>query len=114
MNIYIATKLFSFFDRRISYMMYEITENVIRELKVDNYHIFLPFKESNKKVSMDGNVSKNIFDADINSLKNIDVLIGIVDGLSLDAGIGFEVGYCIAKRIPIILFSTDFINSKIG
>ena len=40
MNIYIATKLFSFFDRRISYMMYEITENVIKELKVDNYHIF--------------------------------------------------------------------------
>ena len=114
MNIYIATKLFSFFDRRISYMMYEITENVIKELKIDNYHIFLPFKESNKKVSMAGNVSKNIFDADINSLKNIDVLIGIVDGLSLDAGIGFEVGYCIAKRIPIILFSTDFINSKIG
>ena len=81
MNIYIATKLFSFFDRRISYMMYEITENVIRELKVDNYHIFLPFKESNKKVSMAGNVSKNIFDADIKSLKNIDVIIGIVDGL---------------------------------
>ena len=72
MNIYIATKLFSFFDRRISYMMYEITENVIKELKIDNYHIFLPFKESNKKVSMAGNVSKNIFDADINSLKNID------------------------------------------
>lgn len=114
MNIYIATKLFSFFDRRISYMMYEITENVIKELKIDNYHIFLPFKESNKKVSMAGNVSKNIFDTDISSLKNIDVLIGIVDGLSLDAGIGFEVGYCIAKRIPIILFSTDFINSKIG
>ena len=114
MNIYIATKLFSFFDRRISYMMYEITENVIKELKIDNYHIFLPFKESNKKVSMNGNVSKNIFNADINSLKNIDVLIGIVDGLSLDAGIGFEVGYCIAKRIPIILFSTDFVNSKVG
>lgn len=114
MNIYIATKLFSFFDRRISYMMYEITENVIKELKINNYHIFLPFKESNKKVSTTGNVSKNIFDADINSLKNIDVLIGIVDGLSLDAGIGFEVGYCIAKSIPIILFSTDFINSKIG
>ena len=39
MNIYIATKLFSFFDRRISYMMYEITENVIKELKIDNYEV---------------------------------------------------------------------------
>lgn len=51
--------------------------------------------------------------ADINSLKNTDVFICRIDGLSFDAGIGFELGYCLGKECLLYVFSTDFIRAKI-
>ena len=93
-NIYLATKLYSFFDRKTSVVMYN---SVLNSKKFSDDNIYLPFKNSNMKISTIGNVSKNIFDADINSLKNTDVFICRIDGLSFDAGIGFELGYCLGK-----------------
>ena len=103
-NIYLATKLFSFYDRYASTNMYDA---VLKSKKYENANIYLPFRDSNMKVSNIGNVSKNIFDADINSLKNTDVFICRIDGLSFDAGIGFELGYCLAKESLLYVFVTD-------
>lgn len=109
-NIYLATKLFSFYDRYASTNMYDA---ILKSKKYENANIYLPFRDSNMKVSNIGNVSKNIFDADINSLKNTDVFICRIDGLSFDAGIGFELGYCLAKESLLYVFSTDFVRTKI-
>lgn len=109
-NIYLATKLFSFYDRYASTNMFE---SILESEKYKNANIYLPFRDSNMKVSSIGNVSKNIFYADINSLKNTDVFICRIDGLSFDAGIGFELGYCLAKKSLLYVFSTDFIRTKI-
>ena len=43
------------------------------------------------KVSTDGNVAKNIFEADINSLNNTDIFITRLDGISYDAGVGLVI-----------------------
>ena len=109
-NIYLATKLFSFYDRYASTNMYN---GILKSEKYKNANIYLPFRDSNMKVSNIGNVSKNIFDADINSLKNTDVFICRIDGLSFDAGIGFELGYCLGKESLLYVFSTDFIRTRI-
>ena len=109
-NIYLATKLFSFYDRYASTNMYD---GILKSKKYKNANIYLPFRDSNMKVSNIGNVSKNIFDADINSLKNTDVFICRIDGLSFDAGIGFELGYCLGKESLLYVFSTDFIKTRI-
>ena len=109
-NIYLATKLFSFYDRYASTNMYDA---ILKSKKYKDENIYLPFRDSNMKVSNIGNVSKNIFDADINSLKNTDVFICRIDGLSFDAGIGFELGYCLGKECLLYVFSTDFIRAKI-
>ena len=109
-NIYLATKLFSFYDRYASTNMYEA---VLRSKKYSSSPIYLPFRDSNMKVSTQGNVAKNIFQADINSLKNTDVFICRIDGLSYDAGIGFELGYCLANDCTLYVFSTDFYKTKI-
>ena len=58
-NIYLATKLYSFFDRQVSVVMYN---SVLSSKKFRNDNIYLPFKDSNMKVSTVGNVAKNIFD----------------------------------------------------
>ena len=39
------------------------------------------------KISTIGNVSKNIFEADIKSLNNTDIFITRLDGTSYDAGV---------------------------
>ena len=111
MKVYLATKLFSFFDRLVSVQMY----NAVRASSFfSEGTVYLPFRDSNMVVSDYGNVAKNIFDADVTSLLSMDYLICRVDGLSLDAGIGFEIGYCFAKHIPTCIFNTDFINSRIN
>lgn len=109
-NIYLATKLFSFYDRYASTNMYE---SILKSEKYKDANIYLPFRDSNMKVSNIGDVSKNIFDADINSLKKTDVFICRIDGLSYDAGIGFELGYCLGQDCLLYVFSTDFIRVKI-
>ena len=88
-------------------------DGILKSKKYKNANIYLPFRDSNMKVSNIGNVSKNIFYADINSLKNTDVFICRIDGLSFDAGIGFELGYCLGKESLLYVFSTDFIRTRI-
>ena len=109
-NIYLATKLYSFFDRKISVIMYN---SVLNSKKFSDDNIYLPFKDSNMKVSKVGNVAKNIFEADINSLNNTDIFITRLDGTSYDAGIGFEIEYCLAKGVPLYIFNTDFYKNKL-
>ena len=100
-NIYLATKLFSFYDRYASTNMYE---SILKSEKYKDANIYLPFRDSNMKVSNIGDVSKNIFDADINSLKKTDVFICRIDGLSYDAGIGFELGYCLGQDCLLYVY----------
>ena len=109
-NIYLATKLFSFYDRFASTNMYQA---ILNSKKYGSSFIYLPFRDSNMKVSTEGNVSKNIFEADIKSLNKTDVFICRIDGLSYDAGIGFELGYCLASDCILYVFSTDFYKTKI-
>jgi len=111
MKVYLATKLFSFFDRLVSVQMY----NAVKASSFfSEGNVYLPFRDSNMVVSDFGNVAKNIFVADVMGLLSTDYLICRVDGLSLDAGIGFEIGYCFAKHIPTCIFNTDFINSRVN
>ncbi len=83
-NIYLATKLYGFFDRKTSVVMYN---SVLNSKKLSDDNIYLPFKDSNMKISTIGNVSKNIFEADIKSLNNNDIFITIFDGTSYGAGV---------------------------
>ena len=75
-NIYLATKLFSFFDRLVSEIMYDSLERVAR---LNQSSIYLPFRDSNQKVSHKGNVAKNIFLADIKALDKTDIFVFSTD-----------------------------------
>ena len=109
MKVYLATKLFSFFDRLVSTYMYQSL--------IDTYgtttDIYLPFRDSNMKVNQTGNVSKNIFLADVKQLKETDMFVCRLDGPAFDSGIGFELGYCAAKNAPVIAVTTDYYNTRI-
>ena len=61
---------------------------------------------------------KKVFDADLNAIDNCDILFANVS--SKDTGTSVEIGYALAKNIPIILYydpefaETDHVNLMIA
>ena len=49
-----------------------------------------------------------IYKQDISALKASDVLVAILDGVSVDTGVAFEMGYADALGKPIIGLKTDY------
>ena len=61
---------------------------------------------------------KKVFDADLNAIDNCDILFANIS--SKDTGTSVEIGYALAKNIPIILYydpefaETDHVNLMIA
>ena len=51
---------------------------------------------------------KTIYEGDILALKTSDVLVAVLDGVDVDAGVAFEMGYAKALGKPIIGLKTDY------
>ena len=49
-----------------------------------------------------------IYDSDILALKTSDVIVAILDGAEVDAGVAYEMGYAKALGKPIIGLKTDY------
>jgi len=109
--VYFASKLFSPSDRLITLKM---SESLCGVPFLSDANFFIPYRDSNEKVDEYGDVAKNIFNADIKSLLLSDMLICRIDGLSYDSGVGFEIGFCFGKQIPIVVFSLDFYDSSVN
>lgn len=50
---------------------------------------------------------KQVYDHDVEGLKNADVVVAIYDGLMSDSGTAWEIGYAYALKKDIILLCTD-------
>ena len=51
---------------------------------------------------------RKLFDIDISALKSSDVVVAILDGLEVDSGTAFEIGYASALDKPVIALKTDY------
>ena len=49
-----------------------------------------------------------IYDSDILALKNSDVIVAVLDGAEVDAGVAYEMGYAKALGKPIVGLKTDY------
>ena len=49
-----------------------------------------------------------IYDSDILALKNSDVIVAVLDGAEVDAGVAYEMGYAKALGKPIAGLKTDY------
>ena len=49
-----------------------------------------------------------IYDSDILALKNSDVIVAVLDGAEVDAGVAYEMGYATALGKPIVGLKTDY------
>lgn len=50
---------------------------------------------------------KRIYEMNILALRNCDVIVAVLDGVEVDSGVAFEIGYATAIGKPVIGLKTD-------
>lgn len=104
--IYVAGPLFTIQDREFLIKI----RNMIRNLGCDT---FLPQEDNNdnangRKTETTQAKLKNIFRNDYKAIDRADAVIALLDGVPIDCGTAWEIGYAFAKGKPILGYRTDF------
>lgn len=104
--IYIAGPLFTMQDRA----QLEKIRNYVLQL---NFDTFLPHENNNDNA--DGRffnesqaTLKNIFKNDYQAIEKSDAVIALLDGVPVDCGTAWELGFAFALAKPILGIRTDF------
>lgn len=101
-QIYFASPLFS--NMELAYNAKVVS--MIREA-YPNVKVFLPQEADEINDKNNYADSKMIAKYDTNAVMNSDLLIAVLDGLTIDPGVASEVGVAYAKGIPCIGLFTD-------
>ncbi|KRM54849.1 nucleoside 2-deoxyribosyltransferase [Lacticaseibacillus sharpeae] len=102
MKIYFANGLFSQAD-------FEFNARIVAALRdqIPAINIYLPQENAainDKQAYAD---SKMIAQADTDELTSSQLVIAVLDGITIDAGVASEIGVAYAKGIPVIGLYTD-------
>src|SRR5687767_13712894 len=95
MKLYFAGPLFTTPERTWN-------AEVVAALRAAGHEVFLP--QENRP----GLDAAGIFASDVGGIDGADGLVGIMDGLEVDGGTCWEVGYAYGLGKPIVLVRTDF------
>jgi nucleoside 2-deoxyribosyltransferase len=100
MRVFLAAPLFSEAERNFN-------TQVAGELRAAGFDVWLaqeaPFIQ---KGSADE--KRAIFDGDIEAVRNSDIILALLDGIDVDPGVAFELGYAHALGKPIFGLKTDY------
>ena len=100
MKVFLAAPLFSEAER-------EFNSKIARRLRENGFEVWLaqeaPFIQQGSHKE-----KKMIYEGDILALKTCDVVLAVLDGLEVDAGVAYEMGYAKALGKPIIGLRTDY------
>jgi len=99
MKVFLAAPLFSEAERNFN-------SKVAKRLRDEGFEVWLaqeyPFiHEGTSKEK------KKIYEEDISALKACDFVVAILDGVEVDSGVAFEMGYAVAIRKPVLGLKTD-------
>ena len=90
-KVYIASPLFNEEERKFN--------EKIKSFLEKKYKVYLPQKDGllledliKEGVEIDS-ANRAIYNADINALKECDILLAILNGAHIDEGVAFEIGY---------------------
>ncbi|HUK92983.1 MAG TPA: nucleoside 2-deoxyribosyltransferase [Methanomicrobiales archaeon] len=97
-KIYLAAPLFSDAERNYNVLL--------RDFLVANGHcVYLP-QETGEGLEGRGR-DREIFASHVAALDAAGCVVAVCDGTDTDSGTAWEIGYAVAKRIPVIALSTD-------
>ncbi len=99
-TVYLAAPLFSEAER-------DFNRKLRDEIKSAGFSVFLPQEDSNN-VKDRKNRQEIIFNKNLNGIESSDIIVAVVDGIDVDSGTAWEIGYASAKGKPIIGLRTDF------
>ncbi len=52
--------------------------------------------------------NRKVFAGDLSALEGCDVVVALLDGVDVDTGVAFELGYAHALKKPIVGLKTDY------
>ena len=100
MKVFLAAPLFSEAER-------EFNCKLTRRLRESGFEVWLaqeaPFIQQGSHEE-----KLKIYEVDISALKTCDVVLAILDGVEVDPGVAYEVGYAKVLGKPIVGFKTDY------
>ena len=100
MKVFLAAPLFSEAERMFN-------SKIAKRLRENGFEVWLaqeaPFiQEGTHKEK------KPIYEGDILALKASDAVVAVLDGMEVDAGVAYEMGYAKALGKPIVGLKTDY------
>jgi nucleoside 2-deoxyribosyltransferase len=100
MKVFLAAPLFSEAER-------EFNSKTAKRLRDNGFEVWLaqeaPFIQHDTHKE-----KKAIYESDVSALNASDVVVAILDGSEVDAGVAYEIGYATALGKPIIGLKTDY------
>ena len=99
MRLFLAAPLFSDAER-------DFNLRVATELRKKGFEVWLA--QEHKFVEHDSMEGKRaIFEEDLEALKRADLILAVLDGVDVDTGVAFEMGYAHALGKHIFALKTD-------
>ena len=105
-RVFLAAPLFSEAERNFNSLIAE-------SLRQEGYIVWLA-QETTLAQEAGHKDNQKVYETNISMLKESDVVVAILDGLAVDAGVAYEMGFAKALNKPIIGLRTDLrVFSKI-
>ena len=99
MRVYVAGPLFTDAER-------EFNARLAARLEGAGYRVFLPQRDTPQDQAGSGYAAR-IFQADLVGLNRADVVLAVCDGIPVDDGTAWEIGYAFARGLPVVGLRTD-------
>jgi Nucleoside 2-deoxyribosyltransferase len=100
---YVAHRLFAAHDRALgAYVAHRLA------CRAGADAVFLPFCDTGEEDLVADCKGRRLFEMDEDRLRRIDGMLALLHGPSLDDGLCMEVGYAVARGIPVVVLTTDF------
>ena len=99
MKVFLAAPLFSEAER-------DFNSKVTKRLRDRGFEVWLA-QESPFIHEGTSKEKEKIYEEDISALKACDVVVAVLDGVEVDSGVAFEMGYAVAIGKPVIGLKTD-------
>lgn len=100
MKVFLAAPLFSEAER-------DFNSRVAKRLRDKRLEVWLA-QESPFIHEGASKEKEKIYEEDISALKACDVVVAVLDGVEVDSGVAFEMGYAAAIGKPVIGLKTDY------
>ena len=100
-NVYLAAPLFSEAEC-------DFNSRLRDELEQLGMRVFLPQEHSNNIKTKEDIRQESIFSKNVAAIDKADILVAVLDGVDVDSGTAWEIGYAHAVGKPVYGLRTDF------